>query len=155
MPFTPSPRFRACADRAIHRALGKPWRVMGRGPDAFDCVGFVQHVLAAGGVTTPLFEYPAGVARDEAFRAGVPRVEAAGWVQVPARTPYAVVLLGRRGVVTHVGLYHPVGLVYHSFERCGVVGHTLQFLSTIFDTFQYWSPPDGVGNSQIELPKPG
>ena len=126
---------------------------MGRGPDAFDCVGFVQHVLGAGGVTTPLFEYPAGVARDEAFSAGVPRIEAAGWVRVASKTPYSVVLMGRQGVITHVGLYHPVGLVYHSFERCGVVGHTLQFLSTIFDTFQYWSSNDGVGNQQAELPK--
>ena len=58
---TPTPTTQDFADRrfdtAIQAALGKPWVVLGRGPDTFDCWGLVLWVYRAAGVVLPDFAY--------------------------------------------------------------------------------------------------
>lgn len=139
MASTLTPRFRACADKAIQRALGKPWVVMARGPDSFDCWGFVIHVMRQAGVELPDFVYEAGASkRAELFRAGHAKALDEGFQRVAPKTPYSVVLLGNAGTITHVAIYHPSGVYYHSMERFGVIGHRHEVLAGIFDTFTYW-----------------
>lgn len=138
MVSTLTPHTRACADKAIQRSLGKPWVVSARGPDSFDCWGFVVHVMRSAGIQVPDFTYDAGDSRAGLFSEGLGEAVAHGFQEVPARTPYSIVLLGNRGKITHVAIYHPSGIYYHCMERFGVVGHTRQALEAIFDTFTYW-----------------
>jgi len=139
MATTLSPHFRACADKAIQQALGKPWRCLARGPHSFDCWGFVLHVMSAAGIEAPDFAYSEGAQlRASLFSEGIATGVSEGWKRVPDKTPYSVVALGKQGIITHVAVYHPSGIYYHCMERQGVVGHTHNFLQGVFDTFQYW-----------------
>ena len=141
MGFTLTPRTRACADKAIVQALGKPWQVGARGPHSFDCWGFIAHVMQSTGVKVPDFQYE-GKAEDRAslFDTGTALAVAQGFKRVPEKTPYSIVLLGKGGKITHVAIYHPSQVYYHSLERYGVVGHYHSFLAGLFDSFTYWGP---------------
>lgn len=86
----------------------------------------------------PDFIYEAGEARVGLFSEGIKKAVADGFREVPERTPYSIVLLGKGGKITHVAIYHPSGIYYHSLERFGVVGHTKAVLASTFDTFSYW-----------------
>jgi cell wall-associated NlpC family hydrolase len=139
MRTTLTPHTRACVDKALVASLGKPWAPLGRGPDNFDCWGFVQYVYRQAGIEIP-----------DAILEPVPCVATAAKAHgvrispAPARTPYALVMFGKDGVFGHTGIYHPSGLVYHCLERHGVVGHNLPLLSGVFNTLSYWSVLDAV-----------
>lgn len=136
-----SPHTRACADKAIQKALGKPWECLAKGPSSFDCWGFVWYVYASMQIDAPSFGYSKGDPREDLFRKGIAKALAGGWKRVPDRTPYSVILFGSKGAISHVAIYHPSGKAYHSIERYGVVGHQLSFFTPLFDTIEYWGPP--------------
>lgn len=117
----------ACPDKLISECVGKPWAVMGRGPDSFDCWGFVRHVLINGfGFDAPDWLYEAGTEiRQTLFEIGR---TTPGWYQLDSFKPYCVVLIGQSDKITHVGIYHPDNMIFHSLEskKKGVVGTSMQ-----------------------------
>lgn len=125
-------------DTAIQEALGKPWVVLGRGPDAFDCWGFVLWVYRAAGVALPDFAYDIQNDRATLFQAGAPALAEAGWEPVATPYPYSIVTLGQRHDATHVAIWHPSGIYYHSLEKQGVVGYTASRIDTLFRTKTFW-----------------
>ena len=135
MRTTLTPHIRACADKAMVGALGKPWAPLGRGPNSFDCWGFVVYVYKAAGIQLPSCAMPDPCYDIQAAARGTGiQVEKA----VP-RTPYSIALMGKMGVYAHVGIYHPSGIIYHCLDRQGVSGHSVQTLQGIFADIQYWS----------------
>ena len=140
MRITLTPHIRACADKAITGALGKPWAPLGRGPNSFDCWGFVVYVYEAAGILLPSAPMPdpcydiKAVATENGLR-----VE-----RVAHRTPYSIVLMGKMGTFGHVGIYHPSGIIYHCLDRQGVSGHSVQTLQGIFADIEYWSVTDDL-----------
>ena len=72
------------------------------------------------------------------FDGGISAAVKSGWHKVPANTAYSVILLGGDDI-THIGLYHPSGIVYHCAERVGVVGHSLRSISDIFQRIEWWA----------------
>lgn len=139
MHTTLTPHIRASVDKVLTASLGKPWVPLGRGPNSFDCWGFVLYVYRAAGVEIP--DAVLSPVKDVATAAKNGGVVAK---QVSARTPYSLVLFGKNGTFGHVGIYHPSGVVYHCLERQGVVGHSPALLSGIFDAVEYWSVTDDV-----------
>ena len=138
MRTTLTPHIRASVDKALAASLGKPWVALGRGPNSFDCWGFVRYIFNTAGVYIPdVVLTPVSDIRTVATENGIDAV------QVAPRTPYSLVMLGRRGAFGHVGIYHPSGIVYHCLEKQGVVGHQPTILSGIFDSVEYWSIADG------------
>ena len=116
MRTTLTPHIRACADKAMVGALGKPWAPLGRGPNSFDCWGFVVYVYKAAGIQLPSCAMPDPCYDIQAAARGTGiQVEKA----VP-RTPYSIALMGKMGVYAHVGIYHPSGIIYHCLDRQGV-----------------------------------
>lgn len=135
MHITLTPHIRACADKAITGSLGKPWAPLGRGPNSFDCWGFVVHVYKAAGIVLPTTPMP-----DPCYDINAVATESGlGAERVPPRTPYSIVLMGKAGVFGHVGVYHPSGVIYHCLDHQGVAGHSVQTLQSIFADIQYWS----------------
>lgn len=140
MRTTLTPHIRACADKAITGALGKPWAPLGRGPNSFDCWGFVVYVYKAAGILLPSTPMPDPCYDiKEAAKSGGILVE-----KTVPRTPYSVALMGRMGVFGHVGIYHPSGMIYHCLDRQGVSGHSVQTLQSIFADIEYWSVTDDL-----------
>lgn len=140
MRTTLTPHIRACADKAITGALGKPWAPLGRGPNSFDCWGFVVYVYKAAGILLPSDAMPDPCYDiKEAAKTGGILVE-----KTVPRTPYSVVLMGRMGVFGHVGVYHPSGMIYHCLDRQGVSGHSVQTLQCIFADIEYWRVTDDL-----------
>ena len=135
MRTTLTPHIRACADKAMVGALGKPWAPRTCGPNSFDCWGFVVYVYKAAGIqlTSCAMPDPCYDIQAAARGTGI-QVEKA----VP-RTPYSIALMGKMGVYAHVGIYHPSGMIYHCLDRQGVSGHSVQTLQGIFADIQYWS----------------
>lgn len=130
MITTPSADFRDCPDRLIAEAIGKPWSVMGRGPDSYDCWGFVRHILVNGfRLDVPDWLYEAGhIKRSGLFEAGK---NTSGWSQLESFMPYCVVLIGQSDKITHVGIYHPDNIIFHSLESRGVVGTTMKAMKRL------------------------
>lgn len=138
MHTTLTPRIRASVDKVLAASLGKPWAALGRGPNSFDCWGFVLYVYRTAGIHIP--DAVLTPVKDILSVATAHGLQA---VKVAPRTPYSLVMFGKRGVFGHVGLYHPSGIVYHCLEKQGVVGHQPTILSGIFDSVEYWSVTDG------------
>ncbi len=132
----PTPRFRACADKAISQSLGKPWKAFANGPDSFDCWGFAEFVYKQSGVAFPHFSTIG--TNTERISRGL--IQLNSFVEkCKSRTPYSVVLMGSNSSgMGHIGVYHPSGMVYHCLERHGVVGHTPEALAGIFEQLEYW-----------------
>lgn len=140
MLSTVSPHTRACADKALQQALGRPWEVLAKGPASFDCWGLVLWTYSAMGVKAPAFAYSKADSREALFSKGVAKALAGGWKRVPDRTPYSVILFGSNGAISHVAVWHPSGIAYHALERYGVVGHPLSFFAPMFNTIEFWGP---------------
>ena len=136
MSTIPTPRFQACANRAIQTSLGKPWVALAKGPDAFDCWGFVEYVYEQGGITFPPFAVFG--TNSERVARGIDEI-ANKVVKNVGRVPYSIVLMGDSNGMGHLGIYHPSGMVYHCLERQGVVGHTPEMLRGVFACLEYWS----------------
>ena len=125
-------------DTAIQAALGKPWVVLGRGPDTFDCWGLVLWVYKAAGVVLPDFAYDIQNDRATLFQTGSPALAEAGWEPVATPSPYSIVTLGQRHDATHVAIWHPSGIYYHCLERQGVVGYNSARIDSLFRTKTFW-----------------
>lgn len=116
----------AYADELIAAALGKPWECLARGPESYDCWGFCLHVLrdGLGWAEAPEFMYDVGMEeRERAFEEGMAAELATGrWRLLARPEPYCVIMLGQTRRITHVGIWHPSNVIYHCFEKAGVVG---------------------------------
>ena len=137
MPFTLTPDFRGFANRAISEAVGRPWEPLGRGPDSFDCWGFVFWVFGKAGVKLPDYPYAEGEKRDELFNTVLGCED---WDHVPQQTPYSIVTFGRGVSTSHVGIYHPNGLYYHCVSGRGVCGDRYNAIRHAFNHIDYWYP---------------
>ena len=137
MPFTPSPYFQACVNKSISEAIGKPWRCLGRGPNSFDCWGFVVWVFASAGIKLPDWSYTISDSRSDLFQAGL--LDA--WVPVDANEICSIVTLGRKGAISHVAVKFN-GVFYHCTENFGVIAQSSDAVSRTFDTLDYWWPND-------------
>jgi len=139
---TPMPNTQGFADRrfdaAIQAALGKPWTVLGRGPDAFDCWGFVLWVYKAKGIVLPDFAYDIQNDRAALFQVGAPALQSQGWESVATPFPYSIVTLGQGRSATHVAVWHPSGVFYHCLEKQGVVGYPASRIDMLFRTKTFW-----------------
>jgi cell wall-associated NlpC family hydrolase len=93
--------------------LGAPYRLAGRGPDAFDCSGLVQRSFAAIGVRLPRTS-------GELARTGRP-------VAPAEMRPGDLVLFANngRGRVDHVGIFSGRGRFVHASSSRGVVEDAL------------------------------
>lgn len=119
-----------CLNKLISECVGKPWSVMGRGPESFDCWGFVRHVLKNGfGFDAPDWLYESGPeVRPALFETGR---TSPGWYQLDSFKPYCIVLIGQSDKITHVGIYHPDNMIFHSLESKGVVGTTIKAMKRL------------------------
>ena len=137
MTFTPTPVFRACANRAIAEVVGRPWEPLGRGPGSFDCWGFVHWVYRKAGIQLLDYPYAEGQERaDLIFSA----LESPNWLHVPEASPYAIVTFGNGDACSHVGIYHPNGLFYHCVSGRGVSGDRYAAMRHAFNNINYWYP---------------
>ena len=132
MSFILTHDFQGFANRAIASAVGKSWEPLGRGPEAFDCWGFVRWVYRAGG--RPLADYPY-LEGDE-----LEGIDHSLWEPAADRAPYSVVALGRGVCTSHVGIYHPNGLYYHCTKDRGVCGDRYEAIRHAFSNVNYWYP---------------
>ena len=139
MSTTLTPRFRACASRAIASALGKPWQVSARGPDSFDCWGFILWVYAQGGIILPDWTYSREDSRASLFGKGIEEAVAKGFQRAAPLSPYSVVTLGRKGLTTHVAIYAEDAF-WHAADNRGVIGSTPTAMRHLFTSFEYWYP---------------
>jgi cell wall-associated NlpC family hydrolase len=71
--------------------IGAPYRWGGHGPDGFDCSGLVYFAFGEAGIPVP--------------RTSAAQYRAARPVPIAAAQPGDLVFFGRRGRVTHVGIY--------------------------------------------------
>lgn len=115
--------------------VGKPWKRQGRGPDSFDCYGLVRHVLSLHyDITLPDIDTPCTYPSIHCMI----QDNSASWVQTDTPEDGAVILMGRKRAVVHVGViimvdYGPKCL--HSIQPApqskGVSGVVLQSLSIL------------------------
>lgn len=122
--------------RFVIASLGKPWELLARGPNSFDCWGFVLAALASVDIQLPDFAYSS---------------EAEGAVavyskhntfakQVLAPRDGDIVGMGNNKTVdtSHVGIFVS-GKVYHCFEKRGVIGNDLDMLTKrVFKNISFW-----------------
>ncbi len=73
------------------RMIGTPYRWGGHGPDGFDCSGLVYFAFGEAGIPVP--------------RTSEAQYRAARPVPIAAAMPGDLVFFGRRGRITHVGIY--------------------------------------------------
>lgn len=137
MPFTPSPYFQACVSKSISESVGKPWVCLGRGPDSFDCWGFVIWVFDSAGIKLPDWVYSPDDPRTDLFQAGL----LDGWVRVDSNETCSIVTLGRKGAISHVAIKFK-GVFYHCTENFGVIAQSNDAILRSFDTLDYWWPND-------------
>ena len=145
MIFTPTPRFLACAAKALSEAVGKQWEVNGRGPSSFDCWGLIWWVYHKGGVELPDWLYSAESSknsRESLFNLGISEAVAQGFQRVDKPSPLAICPLGHGLNTTHIALYYQ-GMYYHCAERHGVVGQSIEAIHTVFTNLSYWYPNAG------------
>jgi cell wall-associated NlpC family hydrolase len=90
--------------------IGKPFRMLARGPDAFDCMGLVIEIFKRAGIEIPdPVEDPEGAE--------------ARWVELDPGSlwdPFTVIGFAKTEFVGHVGLYLGWGLVIHARENRGI-----------------------------------
>lgn len=137
MVFTPTPVFLACANKAIMESVGKPWEACGRGPDSFDCWGFVIWVYSQCGITLPDFSYNPDDNYSDIFGR-----ELRGEPLDPTfyNDPFSIVTFGRNGSASHVGIYHPSGIYYHCADKGGVIGSSHSAICCQLNILNYWYP---------------
>lgn len=135
MHATPSPYFLACVRREILPCVGKPWAITARGPDSFDCWGFVLWVLGRSGLQLPDWLYSPTDDRALLFERGILE----GWVQVPAKSKISIVTFGKDGSFSHVGIILDAEC-YHCTSGHGVVRSPIGAMTYIFNTVNYWWP---------------
>lgn len=76
---------------------------------------------------------------DEETRPGLIQDFKKKFIRVNDKTPYSIVLMGKKGRMIHVGVYLGTGVVYHCMERAGVCGHKFTMLGSLgFDTFEFY-----------------
>ena len=132
MKTTPSAISQDSVDGRIASSIGRPWKALAKGPEAFDCWGFVRYAL-------DLSDAPDAPFLDETTRSERVVQLSKRFERVGHRTPYSILLMGRRGLFSHVGVYHPSGYVYHCVEGRGVCGHRFGQLGILgYDTFQFY-----------------
>lgn len=127
-----TPDSQVCVRRTVCENLGKPWVYLGRGPDNFDCWGFVVYVMGKIGVQAP--------SDVDTFNDGIESVILQGWVEIPSPEPFSIVTFGKGGVSSHVGVLVDGNLCYHCSENIGVAAHPLKVLTHKFSEARYWSP---------------
>lgn len=91
----------------INELLGKPYHAYAVGPDNFDCWGLACHVLHHYFGVSALDRH-LSVSRDDVnqFRGAVASEIAAGdWLHIQTPVDGAVVLLAKRGIYSHVGVW--------------------------------------------------
>jgi cell wall-associated NlpC family hydrolase len=114
-------------DRLLAALIGAPYAPMGRGPDSFDCWGFVKHIYKALGIDLPEFVYTEdGRTKTKVFESErlQPR-----WEEIESPEPYCLVALGKLKTCSHVGIWHPSGDIVHALDVIGVRFHTVERLA--------------------------
>lgn len=117
----------ASVDEVLRRlVLANPqWTPLGRSDSHVDCYGFVVAVYREGlGLDIP--DLADGLGGPVAIARWL-RKQQEHWCELTAPEPYCLVALGRVSHITHVGVYHPSGLVFHVTE-VGVVGQPVPTL---------------------------
>lgn len=103
--------------------IGKPWRYGARGPDEFDCWGFVRYVQREHyGILMPDVLVPE--TWPAVRRLLENHVEHQNWVKVDRPADGDIVMMARNRVPAHVGIAVEANSgrgVLHCFEPSGVV----------------------------------
>lgn len=130
-------------DKRIAASLGKPWAPRGNGENSFNCWEFVRFVL--GDTTLPMVPFQ----EDLSDRDSVINTFSTLFKEVPNTTPYSIVVMGKYGVMQHVGILHPSKVVYHSLEKSGVIGSHMGHLGIFgFNTIRFYQwEQDAKSNS--------
>lgn len=95
------------------------WEPLGRSLNQVDCYGFA-HAVYGEGLGLPIADFDQET-KDLSTIANWFRRQREEWVELDEPESYCLVALGKGKHVTHVGIYHPEGLVYH-VTHVGVVG---------------------------------
>lgn len=108
--------------------LGCKWKALGRGPDTFDCWGFVlsawRHI---GWADSPDFPYsPDFSARRKALVETVREKNVYGseWSEISSPIDKCLCVMFKYGHAYHVGIYAD-GNIFHCVEKSGVVGTSI------------------------------
>ncbi|KFF50451.1 hypothetical protein GY26_01815 [Gammaproteobacteria bacterium MFB021] len=100
----------------VSEYIGLPYRVEGRGPDAYDCWGLVRLVYAERlGIALP--SHVGYDATLSAHTASLIEQGRPGWRAVADPEPYDVVLLNVAGVPNHIGLVVAPGWMLHTTQQ--------------------------------------
>ena len=128
-------------DKRLHRfvtaSLGKPWKLLGRGPDTYDCWGFVIAAFASIDIVIPDFTY-----ESESNGTTLINKEARSFVFGDAtKTPFSTSLVGlsnsKPEETTHVGVCLN-NKIYHCLEKHGVVCNNLDTIHRLFRCVDFW-----------------
>lgn len=131
-------------DKRIEASIGKAYSPTGKGPESFNCWSFVSFVLGNS-------ELPTIDALDTDHNIANISKHRGSFIELGDVKPYCIVLLGRKGVMSHVGVYHPSGIVFHCMQGAGVVGHRLEHLGILgFDTKGFYEWIDNASSSYKE-----
>jgi cell wall-associated NlpC family hydrolase len=105
--------------------LGQPFERGARGPDKWDCYGYVRELFRRTGVDLPDFESPGDLEQVEEIVQREPRVNAARWRPVPVGTPGALLTFRVDGHGAHVGFMLNGDRFTHCIEGTGVTTERL------------------------------
>ena len=118
-------------------SLGKPWKLLGRGPDSYDCWGFVIAVFGSADIIIPDFEYLSeDVGRIVINKAGSSFVAGSF-----SKTPFENALVALSNInaeeITHVGICLN-NKIYHCLEKRGVVCNNIDVINKLFRHVVFW-----------------
>lgn len=104
--------------------IGTPWQRGATGPDAYDCWGFVRHIqFAMYGRTLPDLSSQVDDSRQAAHTIAN-HDERTNWFQVDRPKDGDIVLLARKNIPVHIGIWitaNGSSGVLHCVERIGVM----------------------------------
>lgn len=127
-----------------NKYIGKSFEVKGRGPDTFDCWGFLKYVYAhhhPQKIILPGYEECYEDVEDKEKLSNVIfEQRQARWVEVEKPQPFDAILLRLRGVPMHVGVVTKPGHMIHCAYNIGVAHEkytSMRWRNKILGFFHY------------------
>lgn len=124
--------------------IGQAWKSGARGPDMWDCWGFLQHVQQAHyGRELPMIDDVDTHNLRNVIHTIKSHPERSNWRQISQPQDGAAVLLGYGRDTSHVGVHLALdgGGVLHCQRHCGVVFSRTAVLATAgWKTVEYYLP---------------
>lgn len=112
--------------------IGKPWVAGARGPDAFDCGGWLRFAfLTQHGIVLPEWGDVNPKNPSQTAPAILGAAQSDIWHEVEEPVDFCAVAMSQSRVIHHVGLYLDVdgGLILHACDGKGLIAQSLSQLA--------------------------